>query len=430
MLSAERNALLTRVTPGTPMGDLLRRYWHPIAGAAQLDRQSILPLRLFGEDLVLYRDLSGRHGLVDRHCPHRRADLANGFVEQDGLRCSYHGWMVNETGRVVSIPYDDVATPAAAARIRSQCRTGAYPVRELAGMLWAYLGPAPAPELPVWEPLTRTNGFVEVVLSDVPCNWLQCQENSIDPVHFEWLHDNWPAQLRGHSDFRAARHVRVEFDEFEFGLTYRRLREGMRETDQMWTIGRVCLWPNAFCLGDHLEWRVPIDDENTLSVAWFHTRVPRDREPYVQEQIPAWRSPIRDADGNWITSHVMNQDIVSWVGQGRIVDRTCETLSGSDRGVTLLRARLEKDLQALAAGSDPSGVVRDPERARFVELPMANAHYHAPMSREEWLSHPFIGRRVHGNPWAAGQPPEVHRQFLAAMGLGPPHGSLDGDRAI
>lgn len=415
MLSQEKNDLLTRVGPGTPMGELLRRYWHPIAGVAELDANPIKPMRLFGEDLVLYRDLSGNHGLIDRHCPHRRADMSYGFVEEDGIRCSYHGWKMDAAGSVAAIPYDDIVSPAG--RIKAMCKTPAYPVRELAGMLWAYMGPAPAPELPVWEPFTRPQGFIEVVLSEVPCNWLQCQENSIDPVHFEWLHENWPNQMKGADAAQAARHLEVAFDEFDYGLTYRRFREGMKDSDQMWTIGRVCLWPNAFCLGDHLEWRVPIDDENMLSVSWFYTRVPIESEPYVQDRIPAWHSPIRDENGRWITSHVINQDIVGWVGQGRIADRTKETLSASDKGIGMLRRRFFKDLEAIAAGRDPSGLIRDPEKAKFVDLPSANAHYHAPMTREAWLAHPFIGKRAGGNPWAAGQPEEVRRAFLDAIGL-------------
>jgi 5,5'-dehydrodivanillate O-demethylase len=415
VLSKEKNELLTRIGPHTPMGDLLRRYWHPVAGVSELLAEPVKTMRLFGEDLVLYRDLSGRYGLIDRHCPHRRADMSYGFVEQNGLRCSYHGWTVNEIGSVVAIPYDDIVKPQG--KTKSLCRATAYPVRELAGMLWTYMGPAPAPELPVWEPFTRTNGFTEVVFSDVPCNWLQCQENSIDPVHFEWLHDNWPARMKGKTQSYAAKHLQVAFDEFEFGLTYRRLREGMKASDQMWTIGRVCLWPNAFCLGDHLEWRVPVDDENMLSVSWFYTRVPKESEPYVQQRIPAWHSPIRDLSGRWITSHVINQDIVGWIGQGRIADRTKEMLSASDKGIGMLRRRFFKDLKAIADGQDPSGLIRDPGRARSVVLPGANAQYHAPMSREEWLRHPFIGRRAHGNPWVAGQPDEVRREFLEAMGL-------------
>src|SRR5215510_13905931 len=127
--------------------------------------------------------------------PHRRPDLLYGWVEATGIRCSYHGWLMYATGRCVEQPYEDVANPSA--RAKDRCATTAYPVRELAGLLWAYLGPPPAPELPVWEPFTWPNGFREIVLADIPCNWFQCQENSIDPVHFEWMHDNWSLRLRG-----------------------------------------------------------------------------------------------------------------------------------------------------------------------------------------------------------------------------------------
>ena len=102
------------------------------------------------------------------------------------------------------------------------------------------------------------------------------------------------------------------------------------ETSQLWTVGRVCLWPNALFTGNHFEWRVPIDDTNTLSVGWFFTRVPRDREPYVQNSIPYWYSPIIDEKtGRWITSHIMNQDFVGWVGQGAITDRKREHLGAA-----------------------------------------------------------------------------------------------------
>src|SRR5262245_62248996 len=98
VLSAEKNRVLTQVGPGTPMGELLRRYWMPIGGASQLEQEPIKAIRLMGEDLVLYKDLGGRYGLLDRHCPHRRADLSYGFVEETGIRCNYHGWLMNETG--------------------------------------------------------------------------------------------------------------------------------------------------------------------------------------------------------------------------------------------------------------------------------------------------------------------------------------------
>ena len=156
-------------------------------------------------------------------------------------------------------------------------------MKECAGLLFAYMGPQPVPELPVWEPFTWENGFREVVLSDIPCNWFQCQENSCDPVHFEWMHDNWTLRLKGQNGPYASKHLKLKFEEFEHGFIYKRVREDSDETNPYWTVGRVALWPNGFYLGNHFEWRVPIDDENTLSVAWFFMRVPKGREPYAQD---------------------------------------------------------------------------------------------------------------------------------------------------
>ncbi|HZD20412.1 MAG TPA: Rieske 2Fe-2S domain-containing protein, partial [Burkholderiales bacterium] len=118
MLSAEKNRLLTQVGPGTPMGELLRRYWMPIGGASEFDDTPIKPIRLLGEDLVLYKDQGGRFGLLERHCPHRRADLSHGFVEQRGIRCNYHGWLMDESGRCIEQPYDDIVNPHSRAKER------------------------------------------------------------------------------------------------------------------------------------------------------------------------------------------------------------------------------------------------------------------------------------------------------------------------
>ena len=122
------------------MGDLLRRYWMPVAAVSEFEDKSIKPVRLLGEDLTLYKDLSGTFGLVDRHCPHRRADTSYGFVEQCGLRCNYHGWLFDQDGRCIEQPYEDVAAPEA--RFKDKVRIKAYPVETRAGLIWAYLGPA------------------------------------------------------------------------------------------------------------------------------------------------------------------------------------------------------------------------------------------------------------------------------------------------
>ena len=142
-------------------------------------------MRLLGEDLVLYKDLGGHWGLVDRHCPHRRADLSYGYVEACGLRCNYHGWLYDQAGRCLAQPYEDVAHPEA--RLNDEIRIKAYPVAEGRAALGLSRARA-APLVPDWEFFSWPNGFRQIVNAEIPCNWFQCQENSIDPVHFEWMH--------------------------------------------------------------------------------------------------------------------------------------------------------------------------------------------------------------------------------------------------
>jgi len=381
------------------MGELLRRYWHPVAGAAEFvpsGGKTVKPVRILGEDLTLYRDSGGDYGLVDRHCPHRRADMSYGFVEERGLRCNYHGWLFDRDGACLHQPFEETRHPEG--NFKDKVRIKAYPVRELAGLLWAYLGPDPAPELPDWERF-HDRGFKQVVFSEVPCNWLQCQENSIDPVHFEWLHDNWGKVLRGEDGPRAPQHRRLGFDEFDYGFLYRRVREDTTEQDELWTTGRCCLWPNALYTG-HFEWRVPIDDTSTLSVGWFLDELPGDA-PFRQEVIPSWDAPVKDPEtGRWITSHIMNQDFVAWAGQGSVADRSLEHLGESDRGVILLRKRFLDDLDAIQAGRDPMALIRDPAANHRVHLPII------PRAVPENGPRPF--------PFLAGQPAGVREEHQRA----------------
>jgi 5,5'-dehydrodivanillate O-demethylase oxygenase subunit len=418
MLSAETNKLLTEVGPDAPMGEYLRRYWHPVSAVSEFGSAGAKAIRLFGEDLVLYRDLSGTFGLVDRQCPHRRADLSYGYVEACGLRCNYHGWLFGADGKCLEQPYDDVANPQA--RYRDKITIKAYPVRALGGLLWAYMGPDPAPCLPDWEPFSWKNGFVQIVFAEVPCNWLQCQENSIDPVHFEWMHSNWSVRLKGETGPYGPRHLKVDFEEFEHGLIYKRVREDTDERSDLWTVGRVALWPTGFYLGDHFEWRTPIDDENTLSVTWAFSRVPNELEPYEQGVIPSWRGPVKDESGRWITSHVMNQDFVAWVGQGTIADRTQEHLAASDKGVLMMRRRFLAELEATAKGADPKGTIRDPAKNVRVPLPAANRDFYVNgLSQAKMTRHPTVGSPLRSYPFQAGQPEAVRLAFEAAMGFGP-----------
>ena len=429
MLTEERNRLLGQTGAGTPMGDLLRRYWMPIAGVSELEKNPIKAVRLMGEDLVLYRDLGGKFGLVDRHCPHRRADLSYGFVEACGIRCNYHGWNFDQTGRCIEQPFEDTANPEA--HFRDKVRIVAYPVETKGGLVWAYLGPQPAPLLPNFEPFAWKNGFVQIVFATIPCNWLQCQENSIDPIHFEWMHRNWTVRLNGTGEPYGKKHLRVAFDEFEYGFVYKRLMEGMDESHERWQTGRICLWPNGLGPLRHTEYRVPIDDENTLSVTWHFSRVPKEREPYVQTTIPSWEGPIRDPrTGRWIASHVMNQDFIAWVGQGTIADRTQEHLGLSDRGIIAMRRRFLDDIERIERGEDPKGIVRDPARNECIELPIIERDLWIDgVTTAEMLGDPSIDPRG-GYTLQLGQPESVRRAFLEAMGVDPDGAADAGARFL
>jgi 5,5'-dehydrodivanillate O-demethylase oxygenase subunit len=420
VLSQEQNRTLTEVGVGTPMGALLRRYWMPIAAVAELEDRPTKRVRLMGEDLVLYRDRRGTYGLLDRHCAHRRADLSYGAVEDCGLRCHYHGWLYGETGACLAQPFEETTHPEA--RFKDRITLKAYPVEAKAGLLWAYLGPAPAPLTPTWEPFTWTNGFVQIVFAEIPCNWLQAQENSIDPVHFEWLHGNWSRALRGVYGTKSPTHLKIGFDEFEYGFVYRRVLEGQSEQDELWTVGRTCLWPNCLFTGAHFEWRVPIDDANTLSVGWFFDRVPNEMEPFTQERIPYWYGPICDpSTGRWITTHVMNQDFVAWVGQGAVADRTQEHLGESDRGVIMLRRKLLEQVDVVTRGGEPKALIRDAAENECITLPIIGRdRYVNGASRARLLSEasstpgPLLPE---GFPFQSGQPEEIRAAYRKAMGL-------------
>jgi 5,5'-dehydrodivanillate O-demethylase len=180
------------------------------------------------------------------------------------------------------------------------------------------------------------------------------------------------------------------------------------------------LWPNGLGPLRHTEYRVPIDDENTLSVTWHFSRVPKEREPYVQTSIPSWEGPIRDPrTGRWITSHIMNQDFIAWVGQGTNADRTQEHLGTSDRGIILMRKRFLDDMERIGHGEDPKGIVRDPARNVCIEMPIIDRElYTEGVVTAEMLDDPSIDPR-RGYPFQIGQPDAVRRAYMEAMGLDP-----------
>jgi 5,5'-dehydrodivanillate O-demethylase len=429
MLSAAKNEILTQVGAGTGMGELLRRYWHPVAAAAEVAEKEAMPVRLLGEDLVLFRSAAGTYGLLDRRCPHRGADLSYGWADQDGLRCAYHGWAFGPDGQCTAQAFEQ-APPATGYRAKVRIRS--YPTAELGGLVWGYLGPEPAPLLPDFEPYHWNRGFVEIILSVLPCNWFQCHENGVDPVHFEWLHTNWTSVRNSPRARRyGPRHTAVDFAEFEFGFICGRDVESGEsmgvapdvKTERLAEGGILCMWPYMLVGSTTMEWRVPIDETTTLSITRQYAPLPDDVPPLIQREIPYWYGPVTDErTGRFITSHPMNQDFAAWVGQGAIADRGREQLGRADKGIILLRRRYFEEIGKVQRGLDPPGTVRRPEANVSIQLPIRNKErYVRGVSREKLIrtasKNVKYGYTQDGFPSVqAGRPDAIRHLYEKAIG--------------
>jgi 5,5'-dehydrodivanillate O-demethylase len=370
MLTEQENERLSRVGPGTPMGTLLRRYWHPIAAQEDLDREEVLPVRILGENLVLYKSTAGQYGLLQERCPHRSASLAYGVPDAEGLRCPYHGWYFDAAGKCLEQPYDDTDNPDNT--FKDKITVDAYPVETLGGLVWAYMGPPETkPLLPRWDVLARDGYSRRIGLTHLPCNWLQCMENSLDPVHFEWLHANvmnYAAKRTGQEPAMfPARHRRIGFDRFQYGIYKRRLLEGDDpETSPDWLTGHPIMFPNTLDIGGSLQIRVPIDDTNTLHIVYTTS----ERKPGEPEVIEVFDAPPTHEDGRLITESIIGTDMMAWVSQGPLTPRQHEHLGVSDRGVIMYRAELSDAIDAVVRGEDPPGLVRNPEdNFPWIEIP-------------------------------------------------------------
>jgi 5,5'-dehydrodivanillate O-demethylase oxygenase subunit len=383
MLTQEENELLTRTGPGTPMGDLMRRYWHPVATAAEMQQRWTKRIRIMGEDLVLFRDRRGTLGLIAEACPHRRASLAYGIPQTDGLRCPYHGWKFDGTGACLDQPNEPEGSS-----FKDKITTAAYPVQNVAGLILAYLGPLPAP-LPV-----RLDGFVAepairmIGSAVVPCNWLQIMENSADPIHSEWLHGHFLefVENEGRSYGFSRHHLKIAFDEVPYGIIKRRLKEGQSEDCSDWRVGHPLVFPNTLAVGSadkswhtyEFQIRVPRDDVSTNHF-WFTAFVPPDGvevPKHLLDTVAVYDVPP-GGDGTYDFILADHQDIMAWTTQGAVVDRGLEHLGSTDRGITMYRRMLLRELKKVQNGEDPMLVVRDPDRDAVLDLPLEHdkAHY-------------------------------------------------------
>jgi len=384
--SPSENAELTHIGPGTPAGELFRRYWQPVGlSPAPGDRPH--PLRVLGEDLVLFRDGHGRPGVLDARCCHRGTSLEYGRVEADGIRCCYHGWLFDVEGRCLEQPCEP-----AESTYKDRVFQPGYPCREYGGLVFAYMGPPDRmPLLPQYDLVEEGDG---VVVADgtsyglgggeiLDCNWLQIYENVMDPFHVAVLHSVFSG-----GQFSDALNLRprVSWEEADTGVRStqdRTLPDGRlfrRVTEVL--LPNIRIVPSVaagepgegFERARHIGWIVPIDDTHTRMYSLL--RVPlRDGEPVM---------PPRARFGGKLWAelgeeehHRMPGDKEAIVSQGPIAIHANEHLASSDRGVILTRKLIARAIGAVREGADPPGVLRD-SSARVVTTCAGNAVLAAP----------------------------------------------------
>lgn len=386
MLSAEANQRLTQVGPGTPGGEFLRRYWIPTRPYAQLLSETVMKVRLLGENLVLFRTRKGELGLIGDKCAHRSAGMEYGIPDQDGLRCSYHGWLFGPDGQCLDTPLE-----APDSTLKDRIKLKGYPVKEMGGLVWAYLGPDPAPLLPPWPVFVWPNAIRQVACAILPCNWLQSWENTGDPAHNAWLHGElfkYTLERKGLLEDRVLdERTHRAFTSISSGIgiesLYARptpygMEKGIRYSKAlgasfdgeaghstvvfpMMTGGEVD--NNMY---NRTQVRVPIDDTTTYYIHYEIAAAPGGVKVPQQDLVPFYEVPIWDRKGRPIFDHTLNQDLVAWWSQGAITDRTQENLGRTDLPIAFLRRQLDENIRIVEDGGDPLNVFRDPTQMEEV----------------------------------------------------------------
>ena len=370
------NASLTEVGPGTPAGELMRRYWQPVGLSSELCDMPV-PVRVLGEDLVLFRDGRGRPGLLDAHCCHRGTSLEYGRVDADGVRCCYHGWLFDVEGRCLDMPCEP-----ADSTYKAKVRQPWYPCRDYNGLVFAFMGPlATMPVFPRWDIVEDGDG---VVIPDgtsyglgggtvLDCNWLQIYENVMDPFHVAVLHSTFSG-----GQFSAAMSARPEitWDFTPHGVCSTQVRE-LADGTRFTRVTEILL-PNVrivpsvgaddsegFTRAGHIGWIVPIDDTHTRMYALL--RVP------VRDGTPVFPPRARHGGKLWAEltdeeRHRMPGDKEAQESQGAIAIHANEHLATSDRGVIMTRQMIKRAIEAVARGEDPPGTVRAPAHDVIVTI--------------------------------------------------------------
>lgn len=403
MLTPQENDSLCRVEGDAPMGQLMRRHWVPallVEEVAGADGDPV-PVRLFGEDLVAWRDTEGRVSLMDRYCPHRKASLQFGRNEDGGLRCLYHGWKVNVLGEVVEMPSEP---PGVCAKQGLKHKT--YPTREHGGFVWAYMGPSEAvPEFtpPPFAP--HSDSRTSIAKIKVDCNWAQVLEGAIDSAHSSSLHSSdiapgvAPGGVTGRTRPNGGTFLRPSTDKApriqvqatDYGFKYAALRRPIRQGDtQDYVRMTVYVAPFTVLIPPNSQYsvanvNVPIDDTHTMFhfVAYAPTpqhagieqeefrkilmcQVGIDLDKSFTKKKNLGNSYLQDRQAMKLGSFtgiggIPYQDIAMWETMGPIADRSVERLGASDQAIVHFRRSMLEAVREFTEGRPALGT---PERSR------------------------------------------------------------------
>jgi nitrite reductase/ring-hydroxylating ferredoxin subunit len=356
----ESDELLVRTGRNTACGEYLRRYWQPVALASEIEDVPRL-IRVMGEELVIFRDKSGRYGLVHKQCPHRRASMEFGMCEEGGIRCCYHGWLFDVDGSIVELPGQP---DGVAELIKSKTSLGAYPVKEFKGLIFAYLGPIEdLPEFPVYDTLEIPNQTYVPYRADYECNWLQVLDAILDPIHTSFLHTRMsrPQFSEGMGELGE-----LAFYERPMGFLGSNTR---RVNDNIWVRVNELVLPNYTQAGAAFSadgtrsiyygrtafsrWVVPLDDEHSTAFAWAIFGDRADPEEYNTPGGPDLIEQGELMDRNYEQRQRFPGDAEAVEGMGKIADQKREHLAPSDRGIILYRKKLRKLCRDLEKGVKP-----------------------------------------------------------------------------
>lgn len=362
-LSKQRNAPdpeLTQVGPGTPCGEYLRRYWHPVALAEDVGEVPY-KLRILGEDLILFRERGGRYGLVHQRCPHRLASLEYGTCEDRGIRCCYHGWLFDVDGTLLETPGQPEEVGS---KLRESVQLGAYPVREYKGLIFAYMGPPEKiPPFPIYDAFDIPGMTLMPYKAPFHCNWLQVLDAILDPIHTSFLH---------------SRISRVQFTEAlgelgVLGFAERGMQivgtNTRRVNDNVWIRVNELILPNFtqagaafatdgtkvryFGRSSFTRWVVPIDDENSWAIAWACFGERGDPPQWMTREGCELIEQGELFDRTYEEKQRHPGDAEATEGMGRITVHADEHLAPSDRGIAVMRQRMRKAVRDLVAGKEP-----------------------------------------------------------------------------